>query len=285
LMSQTWYSLYLRTASAGPVIDALRSLLTAHGYAPYDPFPGGTGTPGGLTEMVRQFAAPPQGGWLRILGQPAESLLPDFSAAASVPVLYAWLTDDGGGFALFQDGARHDDPAAFEPYLREGRAPGDLRRAWAGELQAGAPDQAQSAAAGPGEDALPPEIRQFAEAQGVDTQKAAKLFGRLGDSLFGKLGRQSGGADDDEQAQARAIFMGGGKDHWNSLHGLRLQAVATLLDLPPNWRLPTWETVRDAYHVHRLRQRSPRMPLMPGDQESLAAVPDALDYTPIYMGK
>jgi hypothetical protein len=284
-MSQTWYSLYLPTASAGPVIDALRSLLASHGYAPYDPFPGGTGTPGGLTDMVRQFAAPPQGDWLRILGQPAEALLPEFSAAANVPVLYAWLTDNGGGFALFQDGARHDDPAVFQPYRQEGRTPDDLRRAWAGQLPVGVLDAAESSAGVPGEDALPPEIQQFAQAQGVDARKAGKLFERLGDSLFSKLGRQSGGADDDEQAQARAIFMGGGKDHWNSLNGQRVRAMATVLDLPPNWRLPTWETVRDAYHVHRLRQRSPRMALMPGDKEAMDAVPDALDYAPIYMGR
>ncbi|HVO71972.1 MAG TPA: hypothetical protein VMT24_18110 [Aggregatilineaceae bacterium] len=279
-----WYSLYLPTASAGPVIDALRSLLAAHRYAPYDPFPGGTGTPGGLTDLVRQFVAPPQGDWLRILGQPAEALLPEFSTAVSIPVLYAWLTDDVGGFALFQDGARHDDPAMFQPYLRESRTPDDLRRAWAGQLPVGALD-AELSAAVPGEDALPPEIQQFAQAQGVDARKAGKLFERLGDSLFSKLGRQSGGADDDEQAQARAIFMGGGRGHWNSLNGQRVRAIASVLDLPSNWRLPTWETVRDAYHVHRLRQRRPRMALMPGDKEAMDAVPDALDYTPIYMGK
>jgi hypothetical protein len=284
-MSDAWYSLYLPTASAGPVIDALRSLLASHGYTPYDPFPGGTGTPGSLTDLVRQFAAPPQGGWLRILGQPAEALLPGFSAAVNIPVLYAWLTDDSGGFALFQDGARHDDPAVFQPYRQEGRTPDDLRRAWAGQLPVGALDGAESSAAVPGEDALPPEIRQFAQDQGVDARKAGKLFERLGDSLFSKLGRQAGGADDDEQAQARAIFMGGGKDHWNSLNGQRVRAIASVLNLPPNWRLPTWETVRDAYHVHRLRQRSPRMALMPGDKEAMDAVPDALDYTPIYMGK
>jgi hypothetical protein len=280
-----WYSLYLPTASAGPVIDALRSLLAAHRYAPYDPFPGGTGTPGGLTDLVRQFVAPPQGDWLRILGQPAEALLPEFSTAVSIPVLYAWLTDESGGFVLFQDGARQDDPAVFQPYLQEGRTPDDLRRAWAGQLPVGALDSAESSATVPGEDTLPPEIRQFAQAQGVDARKASTLFERLGDSLFSKLGRQSGGADDDEQAQARAVFMGGGKDHWNSLHGQRVRAMASVLKLPPNWRLPTWEAVRDAYHVHRLRQRSPRMALMPGDKEAMDAVPDALDYTPIYMGK
>ena len=42
--------------------------------------------------------------------------------------------------------------------------------------------------------------------------------------------------------------------------------------------------MRDAYQVHRLRQRAPRLMLMPGDKETLDAVPDALDYTPVYLG-
>ncbi len=65
----------------------------------------------------------------------------------------------------------------------------------------------------------------------------------------------------------------------------RVRAIAGVLRLPDNWRLPTWETVRDAYQVHRLRARNPRMALMPGDKESMEAVPDALDYLPVYMGK
>ena len=284
-MSQTWHSLYLPTANAQPVIDALRALLAAHGYTPYDPFPGGTGTPGNLTDLVRQFVAPPQEGWVRILGQSVESLLSEFSATARLPVLYAWLTPDGGGFALFQDGARHDDPTAFEPYLREGRTRDDLQRAFAGQFPVEVLGGAEPSAGGTGEEALPPEIQQFAQEQGVDARKARALFERLGDSLFSKLGRQSGGADDDEQAQARAIFMGGGQDPWNSLYGQRVRAIASVLNLPPNWRLPTWEAVRDAYHVHRLRQCSPRMALMPGDKEAMDAVPDALDYTPVYMGR
>jgi hypothetical protein len=284
-MNQTFYSLYLPTTSAGPVADALRSVLAAHGYTPYDPFPGGKGTPDGLTETVREFAAPPQDGWLRILGQPAEALLSEFSTKVNTPMLYAWLTSASSGFALFQDGARHDDPAAFVPYLCEGRTLDDLRQAWEGQVAVAALDGAESLGVKSSKDVLPSEIREFAEAQGVDAKKAGNLIERLSDSLFGKLGRQSGGAEHDEQAQARAIFMGSGKDLWNSLNGQRVRAVASVLKLPPNWRLPTWEAVRDAYHVHRLRQRSPRMALMPGDKEAMRAVPNALDYVAVYMGK
>ena len=53
----------------------------------------------------------------------------------------------------------------------------------------------------------------------------------------------------------------------------------------PDWRAPDFVTLRDAYALHKRRQRSPNATLYPGDAEALAAVPDALTYTPIYAGK
>ena len=53
----------------------------------------------------------------------------------------------------------------------------------------------------------------------------------------------------------------------------------------PNWRDPDFVTLRDAYALHERRRRSPKATLYPGDAETLAAVPDALAYTPIYAGK
>jgi len=276
-MKPAWYGLYLPTHEAQTVAESLRGLLADQGYKPFDPFPGGSGTPPGLSNTVRQFAAPPQAGWLRLLGQPLEALLPDLSRALDVPILYAWLTEQGGGWALFQAGTRADDPAAFEPYLHPDHSPDDLRSAFEGKLKVGAVSGESSAAGG----ALPPELLAFAQQQGVDEKKAGSLFDRLSANVFGKLG----GAGEAEKDQARALMAGGGHDPWNSLDGQRVRAIAGVLRLPDNWRLPTWETVRDAYQVHRLRARNPRMALMPGDKESMEAVPDALDYLPVYMGK
>lgn len=276
-MGQTWHSLYLPTSDAESALDALRALLSAAGYTPYDPFPGGTGTPPGLHALVRLFAAPPQDGWLRILGEPVEALLPDLSAALEMPVLYGWLGEAGGGFALFSGGERHTDPAAFEPYLSVGRSLDELRSAFAGTLPVDVVDDAR-----PGADSLSPELRRFAREQGVDPRKASQMAERLSDSVFGRLSRDD---DDAEQDQARAIVMGGGRDVWNSLAGQRVRAIAGVLRLPANWRLPTWETVRDAYHVHRLRQRHPRMALLASDRQAMAALPNALDYVPVFMGQ
>ncbi|MBN1201065.1 MAG: hypothetical protein JXJ20_04340 [Anaerolineae bacterium] len=279
-MSQLWYSLYLPTNQTALVADTLRTLLAARDYQPYDPFPGGTGTPPGLKRMIRQFVAPPQGGWTRVLGQPLDAVLAALSEHTDSPVLYAWLTDDDGGFVLFRNGERHDDPAMLDAYLKPETSPDHLRRAFAGDLPVPVLKTDQPPVAVIGGDALPPDVQQLARDKGVDAGQANKLIERLSGGLFGKLGGSS-----QDQQQARDIVMGGGRDRWNSLDGQRVRAIASVLTLPENWRAPDWQTVRDAYHVHRLRERNPRAPLLPGDKDALKAVPDALSYLPVYMGQ
>ncbi len=274
-MTESWHSCLLPVADASPVAEALTAQLTAAGYAPYDPFPGGAGTPPGLGAMVRLFVAPPAEGWVRVLGQPDEAVLPALSAEIGAPLLYGSLSVEGGGWAVFRDGARHNDPAALEPFLQPGRTLDDVQAALAG--------QSSPPPASERKGDLPPEMQELAEERGVDPKQAGKLFRRLSGNVLGKLARQGGGSAG--QDQAREIFMGGGRDLWHSLDGQRVRAVAELLRLPGNWRDPSWQVVRDAYQVHRLRQRSPRMPLMPGDKEVMQAVPDALDCLPVYMGR
>jgi hypothetical protein len=278
-MSQNWYRLFVPTADSKRVLAALRTPLEALDYTPFDPFPGGTGTPPGLTALVRLFVAPPQGEWISVMGEYPEDRLPDFSREIGAPVIYGWLTEDSGGLALYQAGARRDDPAAFEPYLRPDQPPDILPRAWAGQVKVEAVESDQPPVAVLGADALPPELQQLAREQGADPVQANKMFKKVSGKLLKGLG---GGA---EQDQARAMFMGGGQDVWNSLNGQRVRAVMSVLNLPANWRVPSLQAVRDAYQLYRLRERAPRLALMPGDQEAMAAVPDALGYTPVYLGR
>lgn len=281
-----WHRLYLPLDESSPLVEALRSLGDAQGYQFFDPFPGGTGTPPGLVETVRLFVAPPQDGWVCVLGQPDETWLLDLSKRTGVPVLYGWLTEENGGFARFYDGIRRDDPAVFEPYLRPEQTLGTLQQAFEGQLAVPVVDsEGQPPVIVAGADGLPPEIQQIAQDRDVDLNRVEKIWQRLSDSIFGKLARQFGGETTAEQAQAREIFSGGRRDLWNSQHGQRVRAIAGVLRLPANWQEPSWDTVRDAYQVHRLRQRSPRMPLIPSDREAMAALPEALDYTPVYMGR
>jgi hypothetical protein len=280
-MSDPWYRLFVQSDDPAPVIEALRAALVAQGYAPYDPFPGGTGTPLKLAATVRHFVAPPQTGWVQVLGQPDENTLLAFHQQIAAPVIVGWLTADDGGFALLHEGTRHVEPEALADFLHPEHTPDTLRQAFAGQITVEAVDGDAPSAAVVGGEALPPELAEFAAQQGVDAGKANKMFARVGGKL---LGRFAGGSGD--QDEARAMLMGqAGGDLWNSLHGQRVRAAAGVLRLPSNWRTPTWQQVRDAYQVHRLRQRSPRMMLMPGDQEALDAVLNVADYTPVYMGK
>ncbi len=278
-MTPSWHSLYVADVSPEAVSAALISVLGRHGYTPYDPFPGGAGTPPGLTDLVRLFVAPAQEGGVRVLGVLDRALCTELSAALDRPVLVAWLDEKSGGFALAMGNTIDETPDALVPYLRIGSTLDDLRRAWAGEVRVDAPpDEAQAG------QQLPPALRDLAEQQGVDLRKAGSLFEQLSGRLFGGLAGQAGESTAEQEA-ARAVLMGGGRDLWNSLAGVRVCAIASLLTLPANWREPDWDAVRDAYHACRMRERYPRMTPLPGDRAALAAVPDAAAYWPVFMGR
>lgn len=280
-MSDPWHRLFVQTDDLASVVEALRAALEAQGYAAYDPFPGGTGTPLKLAATVRHFVAPPQAGWVAVLGQPDDNILLDFQQQIGVPVIVGWLTAEDGGFALLRDGARHTEPDAFAAVVRPEHTPDMLKQALAGAIPVDAVDGDAPSRAEVGGEGLPPELAEFAAQQGVDAGKANKMFARVGGKLLGRIAGRGG-----EQDQARAMLMGqAGGDIWNSLHGQRVRAAAAVLQLPDTWRAPSWQQVRDAYQVHRLRERSPRMMLMPGDKEALDAVRSVADYTPVYMGK
>ncbi len=278
-MTASWHSLYIAEVSPEAVSAALTSVLGRHGYTPYDPFPGGAGTPPGLADLVRLFVAPAQEGWVRVLGALDRALCTELSAALERPVLVAWLDESSGGLALATGDALRETPDALTPYLRTGSALDDLRRAWAGEERtAPLPDESQAW------QQLPPALRDLAEQQGVDPHKAGSLFEQLSGRLFGGLAGQAGESSAEQEA-ARAVLMGGGRNPWNSLAGARVRAIASLLTLPANWREPDWDAVRDAYHAYRMRERYPRMTPLPGDRAALATVPDAAAYRPVFMGR
>ena len=284
-MSQNWHCLLIPGADPAGVAAALHDQLAVEHYAPYDPFPGGTGTPPRLRDMVRHFVAPAQDGWVRVLGEPDPAILPALNAQLGRDVLYGWLDDNGGGFSLWRDGTSSGEPEALVAYLAPDYTPDDLRRALAGAISVPVIESDNPPVLAIGADALPPDIQQLAQEKDINPDKANKLFEKISGSLFNRLPGRDDPAASADLEQARALVSGEQQDIWNSLAGQRVRATANLLALPGNWRLPAWDTVREAYQVHRLRQRSPRMPLMPGDKEALKTVPDALDYLPIYMGR
>lgn len=266
-----WCSLFLPCgaddpAAAATSAAALQSAAAALGYQPYDPFgllPGKA-----YAQAVRLFVQPARGGWIRVIGEPDPALLPALSQ--QTPVLWAEL--DGAA-------ARLEAYAAGSPVALEAAFPDQadcLRRAQ--QLGGATPPAASSreALGAIALDALPGDVQTLA--QKVDLKQANALFARLSGNLAAKSGGAGGSGSD---AAAGDLLR---QPDWNSAGGAQIAAVLACLGLT-DWQAPDFVTLRDAYALHVRRRRSPKAALYPGDAEALAAVPDALAYTPVYMGK
>lgn len=276
--SPDWQQIYVQSEDSSGVETALRDAIARLGYHPYDPFPGGIGTPPGLKEFVRMFVTPAAGDWIGIVGLCPPGVR-DAALGALEPcgaVLLAWLDGENSDVARFTHGKL--DSGALGAFLRPGAAHEDVQRARMQRIDAPAP---------PVGSALPGELDRLARSRNVNPAQAARLVDRLTGSLFGKMDRQSGGEASAARSQAHALLQtqGRGEPDWTGPGGRRLEAIAALLTLPPTWRDPHFEALREAYHTARRLQRNPRASLLPDEREAQARVPDALDYTPLYYGK
>ncbi len=264
-----WSSLYLPCADALPVVEAARDSLTALGYILFNPFgllPGPA-----YPQAARLFVAPARSGWVRVVGQPDTRQLPLLSRLA--PLLSLTLDGSEASIRVFQ-GGDSSTVEALAPWLRPGRSAADLSRiATTPDLRVIGQPEATALPL----DALPAEVQSLAGS--IDLKRAQKMFARMtGDAT------RRGGTDDGVASAARGLIAAGNPPDWDSAGGRRLQALMGCLTVPADWRAPDFTTLRDAYQVSERRQRRPGSSLYPGDAEALAAVPDALDYAPVYGG-
>ncbi len=272
-MTNSWNSIYLQTHETAAVVITLVESLQALGYQRYDPFSGGMGTPPGLKIFAKHFVAPAQDGWVRILGEPVADLLPVLSR--KMPLLYAWLAETGSGIEVYNEGERHDDQLV--DYLRSGKVLPDTT-----SMKQADPSTIVNMPAGI---ALPDDVQQLARDHNVDPQQTDRLVSRLTSQLFGKLDRTSGGEASAMQAQARTLASGNTTINWNSAAGQYLIAAMESLTVPANWRVPDFDSLRDAYQVARRLRRTPSAQLMPDEQAAIKAIPNAIEYEAVYMGK
>src|SRR5258708_36901289 len=100
-----WHSLYFRSEAQADVAAALYRSFELAGYQRYDPFPGGIGTPSGLTSFIKLFVAPVQSGWVRVIGKSELTLLPELGSSDSV--LHAWLDETDTGIPVLNDDVVH----------------------------------------------------------------------------------------------------------------------------------------------------------------------------------
>ena len=270
-MTITWNSLHLSCADTAVITPHIQQILTEQGYTLFDPF-GDKRTPP-YADSVRLFVSPVVNGWTRIIG----TITPDGSLqAALLPALSALgltlaltLHNDGNAeIAIYAD----QNPAdwhALEPHLKPNQTLNALQRASSAHYTPGK----QSDSVIP-MDVLPPEVQNMA--QNLNPRHINRMFNKAMKSISKRMGS--------DQDAARDLLSGSQPD-WTSSGGQRLRAVMACLTTPDGWMTPDFVTLRDAYQLHRRRQRKPDAALYPGDAEALAAVPDALDYTPIYGGK
>jgi hypothetical protein len=276
--------LFFQAENTAPLADQLRAILQSAGYTLYDPFPGGSSAPIGLQQRTRAFLTPARDDWARLIFAPGESwgeaLVSEIAAAFNMPLLAAeLLSPEERRVAVYRPGQPGDASLeALAPFLRPGLAAADVRRALAGQSGAGAPSGKSSD--------LPPELQQFADAQGVDSKQVDRLMRQMTRKVFNRLGDQDSDAEK-MQTQAKAALTGAGKSDvdWSSGAGRNLLAAMACLSVPDDWHQPDWKTLTAAYQVARQLQRDPRSPLLPGDKEALAALSNALDFIPFYSGK
>jgi hypothetical protein len=262
----SWHSLFFPSDNTAAIAAALAASLESLGYTRYNPFgllPGKA-----YPQTVRLFVAPAVGGWVRVIGAPDERQFP--LLAAHDPCLWVRLEGDTGHITAYQGGQAVETQAALLPYVRSACTPQALQTALSRSHQPGkASDSALPL------DALPGDVQALAGE--VNLKQAEKLFSRLGGQLLRKA------ATDDDTANAARDLLRGGPD-WNSPDGVMLRMVMDCLTVPETWREPDFVTLRDAYQLHERRRRKPDARLYPGDAETMARVPAALTYTPVYGG-
>lgn len=253
-----WNSLYLPSADSAALIETLRATLREPAYLPYDPF-GMMPVTKAYERAVRLFVSPPRDGWTRIAGAPEAPADDAICRALSqhVPVFSAALIGGEAQIKVYQDGAPVDAAAALAAY---GSAE-DVQRA----LTPPVPDRRGKLPLVVPEEALP-------KVQKIKTDQ----FGFLANRLAGKALKP-------HEKQAAGAFLNDVVVDWASAAGQQIVALLLLLNVPA-WSEPDYAALRDAYALHRRRQRNPNARLLPGDDSTLEAVPDALQWTPFFAG-
>lgn len=246
-------------------IDGIKHALLSIGYKPYDPFPGGSGSPIGKVTRLRLFISPAVEGWHKIL-MAYEDTFPHNLQLALPTLLMAEIVDD----EQFQIGVSGQwGLETLVLYLRPTHSFADMQQAAASPIQEAPPTPPELAN-------LPPDIQQLAQQSGVQVVQVDKMMNKMSKKVLRNMA-----ADEETQAQARAAIKASQGVNWQSAAGQHLRAIMACLTVPEQWYLPDWQSLVNAYQVARQQQR--QIPLLPGDEAMLQQVPNALDYTPLYF--
>lgn len=270
-MPTSWNSLFWPSNNPEPVATALRQSLVALGYELFNPFgliPGKA-----YSHSVRLFVAPPAEGWVKVIGTLDEWQLPLLKGPS--PQVHLTLEDSQAIIRMFVDGQPVDPETALTAYLKPNVTPADLQAALHHPHIAKISPLDPTLGGVPME-ALPQDVQSMARQ--VNPKQAQKLISKLSDTLLKRAGGE-------EQARAaRALIEDPHEPDWNSPGGLQIRALLNCLTIPDNWHEPDFMALRDAYQLHERKRRNPKARAYPGDEDTMAKVPDALSYIPVYGG-
>lgn len=265
-----WHSLYLLSEQSQTVISIIQDYFETHHYKNYHPFGALPGM--SYPDTIKLFLAPSSQQWIRLLvdGDSDVGTIDNLCQHLSLTCDCLSLSLDGnsGRIHAFREGQFVELPDWSKTYLSR-----DEQQQFSRMLNADAyhlPDIGDGQIGDVPIDNLPDDIQ--AMARQVNAKKANQLFEKLSKRLLKAAGRHD----------ARQLIQQGA--NWNSQGGQYIRSVMACLAMPEQWRTPDFSTLRTAYAI-RSRQAEGVNTLYPGDDTALNAVPDALDYHPLYGGR
>lgn len=261
-----WHSLYL--SSEADIPQQIDRYLTHAGYTRYNPFGKSPGMAYGNT--LKTFTKVMNEHWSRVL---VDSNLAEADALAQA------LSHESMCLSVALDGS-----TAFVHAYRVGVLDNDLVQALAPFTK---PDTTIEPIINADEFNLPPiervqvgdvtlddipdDLREYVGQ--VDGKNADSLFQRISRRLLKTIGARDAGA------------LLNNRVDWNSQGGQMIRALMACLTIPDDWRVPDFDAVRTAYTVTSRQTHFPNAKPFPNDAEALQAVPDVLDYIPVYGGR
>jgi hypothetical protein len=252
-----WACSFIPTSKRKNLVATVEAVALQAGYQPYNPFPGGSGTPMGKHDFIRLFAGPKQAGWIRLLGPAEPAFLAQVAQALQVSLIYAWISRTEGRVELM-------GPGSWADFLQAGYTEADFDKPLA---------TSSSTPASP--------LLDLAQQQGVQPGMAQQLIQKTTQGLAKRLSH-SDAHDPAMPASPSDVLQG---FSWNQASAQRVSQHLAYLTIPSQWRDPSLADLAAAYSIACQLERTPQLALLPSDEVLLDKVAYPLDYTPLYFAR
>jgi|GEM_PF-5755188 len=255
-----WSSLFISGKKQKEVYQAIDTVHREHGYQPYNPFPGGTGTPREAKHFVKLLIQWKQNGWVQAFGEADPDLLPAIATVLETPIIYAWINKEQHHIELIGEGT-------LLQYLADGKTEDDFNKA-----KQFVPSEVPQNAA----------IDDIVKAYGVGGKGAQKLLDKTTNRMLGKLNHTTKEGESFQADAQQAIQQA---FSWQQPSAQKLSAILRCLSIPAGWQSPTQQTLITAYQAACLLELDDNTPLLPSDDQALDIVDYPLDYKLAYYAK